>query len=224
MEKSARFRAVILGLCFPAATYLACTQTESVKQAGDSAARSENSNLGAVSEADARYVGGIIGSPHDFTRGGGAALDLCTPCHTPHLSIARPAAFDDRPPQIQALRPYVAYDVQLDGSSLLCLSCHDGIVAKDVYASAHAATFSSQLGSSWVGVGSLTSHPIGVEYPLVDPRYRSIAAVAADGRILLPDGRVQCISCHDPHNTRRIRGLLVRSNEGSRLCLSCHRL
>jgi predicted CXXCH cytochrome family protein len=48
--------------------------------------------------------------------------------------------------------------------------------------------------------------------------------VTADGRIKLPDGRIQCTTCHDPHNTQRHAGMLVISNDRSRLCLACHRL
>jgi predicted CXXCH cytochrome family protein len=71
----------------------------------------------------------------------------------------------------------------------------------------------------------LTGHPIGIAYPIADPRYHPVASLSApDSRIPLPDGRVQCISCHDPHNTGRHPAMLVRSNRGSGLCLSCHRL
>lgn len=182
------------------------------------------SKLGDVG-TDADQLGaGIVGTKHDFTHGSGRALDLCTPCHTPHLSVVKPPAMDSREPTVQRLRPYSGAGVDLDESSLLCLSCHDGVVAKDVYRSAHAARISGQLGSSWVGKASLTSHPIGVKYPVADSTYRTIEAATADGAIKLPGGRLQCISCHDPHNTQRFEYMLVRSNQGSRLCLACHRL
>lgn len=182
------------------------------------------SKLGDVSQDAERLTAGIAGTKHDFTHGSGRALDLCTPCHTPHLSVVKPPAMDSREPLAQRLRPYSGEGVDLDESSLLCLSCHDGVVARDVYRSAHAARVSAQLGSSWVGKASLTSHPIGVKYPIGDPTYRTIEAATDDGAIKLPNGRLQCISCHDPHNTKRFDYMLVRSNQGSRLCLACHRL
>jgi predicted CXXCH cytochrome family protein len=40
----------------------------------------------------------------------------------------------------------------------------------------------------------------------------------------LPGGRIQCVTCHDPHNSGRHEGMLVKSNRRSRLCLSCHRI
>jgi len=182
------------------------------------------SKLGDVGQNTDYLSAGIAGSKHDFTQTGGRPLDLCTPCHTPHLSVDKLPTLDRRTPEAQRLRPYSGAGVDLDESSLLCLSCHDGVVAKDVYRSAHAARISSQLGSSWVGKASLTSHPIGVKYPIGDSTYRTIEAATADGKIKLPGGRLQCISCHDPHNTQRIDYMLVRSNQGSRLCLACHRL
>lgn len=182
------------------------------------------SKLGDVGSNADHLSAGIAGTKHDFTHGSGRSLDLCTPCHTPHLSVVKPPVMDSREPLAQRLRPYSGEGVDLDESSLLCLSCHDGVVAKDVYRSAHAARISSQLGSSWVGKASLTSHPIGVKFPIGDSTYRTIEAATADGAIKLPGGRLQCISCHDPHNTKRFEYMLVRSNQGSRLCLACHRL
>jgi len=180
--------------------------------------------LGAVTDADGLLAAGLVGSAHDFRQEVGEALDLCAACHTPHLSIARAPLLDHRATAAAPVRPYQARGVLLDDSTLLCLSCHDGVVAPDVFSFAHAVAAATPLGTSWIGSGTLTSHPIGVEYPLVSGTYNSISAVTADGRIKLPNGRVQCISCHDPHNTHRIRGMLVGSNEGSRLCLSCHHL
>jgi predicted CXXCH cytochrome family protein len=104
------------------------------------------------------------------------------------------------------------------------LSCHDGVTAPDVYSSSHSTTWIGQLGSSQLGSGPLSSHPIGNQYPLANSKYHGIAGVQADGRVKLPGGRVQCTSCHDPHNTERHPSMLVKSNNRSALCLSCHRL
>ncbi|MBX3396818.1 MAG: cytochrome c3 family protein [Phycisphaerae bacterium] len=183
---------------------------------------SAGSKLGGVSETEVLYSAGLVGSRHDFTQQGDRSLDLCTPCHTPHLPLPRGAGVgeEDR----GRLVSYQADGVELDGASLLCLSCHDGVIASDVYTASHATTFAAQFGTSRLGTALLAGHPIGVKYPATESTYRAPAAVTADGRIKLPDGRVQCISCHDPHNTGRHEGMLVKSNSGSRLCLACHRL
>jgi predicted CXXCH cytochrome family protein len=169
------------------------------------------------------FRGGLIGSKHDFTQGGWYARDLCLPCHTAHLPRTRPALLDHRPITTQPAPLYQPIGVDMDSTSLMCLGCHNGVVAPDVYTSAHATRLIEQLGSAALGASGLTGHPIGVKYPLEDVHFQPLAAVRADGVIRVPRDRVQCISCHDPHNSLRIPGMLVKSNDRSQLCLSCHR-
>ena len=64
-----------------------------------------------------------------------------------------------------------------------------------------------------------TAHPVGIVYPIdrVDyvfpPKYP----------IVIPNGLVQCESCHLPLNENNPEhGKLVMSNNGSALCLGCH--
>jgi predicted CXXCH cytochrome family protein len=88
----------------------------------------------------------------------------------------------------------------LDPISYECLNCHDGSTAP------------------------LTgnSHPVGVDYPIYS-MYGSnfVSRGALDRRIILIDGKVGCLSCHNPLNPARDH--LVMSNDRSRLCLACHR-
>ena len=173
--------------------------------------------------ARASLYTGLIGSKHDFTHGGRSGRDLCLPCHTPHLMSVPLPLFDRRAATTQPLRPYAGLGIELTGWSLLCLGCHDGVTAPDVYSSAHAVEISSQLANSRLGTRGLRSHPVGVNYPSVDEHFEPRAAVEAAG-LLLPDGRIQCTSCHDAHNTHRYGRMLRASNDRSRLCLTCHRL
>lgn len=185
--------------------------------------RSKENKLGDVNEVEQYLAGGLIGSKHDFTQFGSQPRDLCTPCHMPHIEDARAPLLDKRPAAGDRLRPYETIGVELDGASLLCLSCHDGVIATDVYTASHGVRIAQQLGTSHLGSAGAYGHPIGIRYPTNDPKYKPIASFAG-GSIPLPDGRVQCISCHDPHNTERHAGMLNLSNKGSQLCLSCHRL
>jgi predicted CXXCH cytochrome family protein len=170
-----------------------------------------------------RFVSGLLGSKHDFTRGGRSGRDLCLPCHTPHLVASPLPRLDRRPMGTQPLRPYQGMGVELTGWSLLCLGCHDGVTAPDVYSSAHAVSVVGQLANSQLGSRGLRSHPVGIRYPANDEHYNPLAAVEAAG-LILPDGRIQCTTCHDAHNTHRHTKLLRLSDERSRLCLTCHRL
>lgn len=178
----------------------------------------------APASAGDRYTSGLVGSPHDFTQSEPPASDLCLPCHVAHLAGPPAQLAERQPAATQPLRPYQTLAAELDAASLLCLSCHDGVIASDVFTAAHATQFSSQLGTSGSRGRPLAGHPIGVKYPLSDPKYHPPAAVTSSGRVKLPLGRVQCTSCHDPHNTEDHDGMLVMSNQRSNLCLTCHRL
>jgi predicted CXXCH cytochrome family protein len=176
----------------------------------------------ATLAAREQLISGLIGSKHDFTHGGRSGRDLCLPCHTPHLVAATKPRLDQRPPTTQPLRPYQALDIELTGWSLLCLGCHDGVTAPDVYSSGHAITVADQLATSRLGTSRLKSHPVGIRYPQAsDPDYHPATAVEAAG-MPLPDGRIQCTTCHDAHNTHNYDGMLKISNRRSRVCLTCH--
>ena len=165
---------------------------------------------------------GLAGGQHDFRFGRGRGRDLCRACHAPQNVEAPPPKLDRRPAKVQPLRPYKGMGVELDRWSLLCLGCHDGVSAPDVYSVSHATTLAGQLGSSRLGARGLRSHPVGIKYPPPDEQYHPRAAVEAAG-LTLPDGRIQCATCHDPHNVHQQAGMLRMSNERSRMCLACHR-
>ena len=183
-----------------------------------------SSALGDLPPVDPRFHGGLVGSKHDFSQSGSQPADLCLSCHSPHIAGLSAPLLDRRPATTQPIQPYKSVGLELNSASLLCLSCHNGIIAKDVFTNAHASRLVQQFGVSQLGSRNPSGHPIGVKFPISEPTFHTISQVRSDGRIKLPDGRVQCISCHDPHNTERHPSMLVKSNSGSRLCLSCHRL
>jgi predicted CXXCH cytochrome family protein len=196
---------------------LVCTATLLLAQAANDDPPAQKADDKVLAD---RFLSGLIGSKHDFSESGKHPGDLCLSCHTTHITQVRAPLLDRRPAATQPIRPHQTLGVELDAASLLCLGCHDGSVAPDVYSSGHA--LAHQLGASSLSADRLRSHPIGVRYP-ASRKFQSRAAVNSAG-LKLPEGRVQCTSCHDPHNTRGHKGMLIRSNERSRLCLSCHRL
>lgn len=64
-------------------------------------------------------------------------------------------------------------------------------------------------------------HPIGIPYP-DSPQF---APFPPGGKfpsgVRLVNGRVECVSCHDPHNPS-IQPFLVTADSGSALCYTCH--
>lgn len=126
--------------------------------------------------------------------------------------------------------------------SLLCLSCHDGTVTQ--------ASF-YRVASGMGGPGSFNAQNIGGTTGLandhpVDFVY-SVALAAADGGLKAPtegasvripyvgtpalplykdqstdvSGRLECATCHNPHNNTN-NPFLRMTNNGSALCLNCH--
>ena len=202
------------------------TPTEPVRKPADASEPTSGSEQVESEAADwadgGQLANGLIGSKHDFRSLNESVRDLCFSCHTPHLVSAPSPLLDRRTTTTPPLRPYRGVNMELTGWSLLCLGCHDGITAQSVYSTAHATQLAGQLGNSRLGSKWLRSHPVGTLYPLAAEEYEPRAAVETAG-LPLPDGRVQCTTCHDAHNTRGYQGMLRISNERSRLCLTCHR-
>jgi predicted CXXCH cytochrome family protein len=139
----------------------------------------------------------------------------------------------------------IALGMTINGTSLLCLSCHDGSVAVNSYGNASQPAHSvsgggaTLTGSRFIigavgtlGVKSLQNHhPIGFSYDqaqLLDNGLR-LSSHAMGGAGLVSDhlygatGTMQCGTCHSVHNTLNTgESLLWRSDGQSRLCLTCH--
>jgi predicted CXXCH cytochrome family protein len=104
--------------------------------------------------------------------------------------------------------PGFAYDtvenlpLSLGSISHSCEGCHDGVIA----------------------IAAERQHPIGMDYLLAQLRSRGkLRDISQLGpAIQLEDGRVSCVTCHS--QTSQFQAKLVTSNDGSRLCFSCHNL
>jgi predicted CXXCH cytochrome family protein len=197
------------------------------------------------------YMKGTVGSVHDFSDETRRAGDACSACHIPHVQAVRTrrpvedtSANDDKTtPQdaidqdainqdvepavelfrIQGQRQTFVPDRYTPGAtSLICLGCHDGTVASSTIGSAHAMLAGVREGFSVPEGYAWRDHPIGVPYPRNDRAYRPESFVTAEGKVRLPEGRMECISCHDPHNSAGVDKMLVKSNRKSALCLTCH--
>jgi predicted CXXCH cytochrome family protein len=178
----------------------------------------------------ASYGWKVIGGSHDFSDKGDMA-GACKACHIPHVQVAqvttRPAAPSTQPAaamfRIGGQRRVFEPDRYMPGpTSLICLGCHDGTVATSTIGSSHALLAGFREGFAVPDGFVWRDHPIGVPYPSGDREYRPLAFVVAQGKMRLPEGRIECITCHDPHGERGFEDLLVMSNKRSALCLNCH--
>jgi predicted CXXCH cytochrome family protein len=206
--------------------------------------------LAPAMRAQNSVISKLRNSKHDFSVSSGATLKatdedaLCLFCHTPHN--ARPAA----PLWNHAMSEGYTYQVyssstlkasvsqpQSGDSSKLCLSCHDGTVALGDTVNNGMIPFqnvaldqkmpvSSRANLAGAALDFADDHPFAFEPdPALNPFIRLPAS--EDPVRLDHQGRVQCTSCHDPHDEDRdpvVRRFLVRSNSASAICLACHDL
>lgn len=168
----------------------------------------------------------VRGTVHDLAsvqrrRGGAAGVTTgsCMFCHARYPQTTDPGI------PVGSVTTYRMYDSPTmdaatpagpTGTSLACLSCHDGVVAGQAFGGEGMS----------LGTDLRDDHPISIEYdPAGDPGLRSAEEVTEMGlKLFMEDGflRVQCGTCHDPHDGSVGNAFLRIDNAGSRLCLTCH--
>lgn len=131
---------------------------------------------------------------------------------------------------------------RIAGVSLLCMSCHDGVVAMNTYSQATGSPLNaaegdgSAISTTAAFKGTLNNHhPMGFNYADVQAEDKEIAAptvvVTPDSDITIGDllcganSTMECVTCHDVHNVRNQVGaerFLWRTNDQSNFCLTCH--
>jgi predicted CXXCH cytochrome family protein len=167
---------------------------------------------------------GLEGSKHDFSKQAWSGGETCGVCHTPHRQEP-PKAAPLWDPTADLTRTFGASRLraQAGPGTAMCLRCHDGTVARQTLAGAPAERYANRLHPAlFAAAHEGTDHPVGVRYPDLRKGYRAAATVIASGAVTLPHGRVECISCHDPHAANDLDAMLVMSNSRSALCLTCH--
>jgi len=151
----------------------------------------------------------------------------CIFCHPPRSHTLRIGLWNEA--QAENLFDY-PYDRQTeeappgkpDGSSLVCLGCHDGTIALgDVLSRTQSISNGSGIKHSDLSDG----HPISFLYDanlldkndeLEDPKKLTQQAR------LDTANKVQCTSCHDPHDDTN-GNFLVMDNSATTLCVTCHK-
>jgi predicted CXXCH cytochrome family protein len=182
---------------------------------------------------------------------------ICRPCHAPHNANGKNRNYDDHAGSFGPLWDHRQSDASYtiysqgynfwreggssigdpDGSSKLCLSCHDGTVALANFRNYTTGTTTMANfngGASNLGTDLSTTHPVSFVYdqalsntdhkiwdPTTTPSGVHSGTIDAD---MLENGKMQCISCHDAHNGAGVNHLLIKTNVGSALCFTCHKL
>ncbi|NOX90398.1 MAG: cytochrome c3 family protein [Calditrichaeota bacterium] len=180
----------------------------------------------------------IVGSAHDFSgKSWNATGEICIVCHTPHNAdnTVTGAPLWNHEVTTATFTPYSSATLdatvgQPDGSSKLCLSCHDGTVAVDNFGGeTNGGEFVT--GDYLIGTDLSNDHPVSFTYDaalasadgdLYDPTTESSGMGGTIADDMLTNGELQCASCHDVHNGSGVAKLLVKNNSNSALCLTCH--
>jgi len=193
--------------------------------------------LGSWTDAQAQES--VTRTVHNLTPTGPGAIKgsqsagVCIYCHTPHNANPTPALWNRDIAgvtyQIYASSTMLAKIDQPSGSSRLCLSCHDGILALAgvrVPETVSGSTPGPLRGPNVLGTDLRSSHPISFVY---DAALATRSGELADPTSL-PHGihvdanrQLQCTSCHDPHDDRYPKFLRI-DNSNAALCTACHRM
>jgi predicted CXXCH cytochrome family protein len=202
------------------------------------------SALGAQDVANTKHnlSTGAPGTNSFVATAGFGSDRICVFCHTPHFANDTVGvALWNRTTQTGSFTMYSSDTIDMDidaqptGVSLACLSCHDGQTAFDALLNFPGAglaegtpafTFTadnlSTSANGNIGLDLSNDHPISVTYDNTtgtgDPQFNAAGTLTT---AQLYDGKVQCPSCHDPHEAD-IATFLRNDNAGSSLCLECH--
>ncbi len=183
----------------------------------------------------------IVHSKHNLSVTSAGAIravsetDVCIFCHTVHRTTGQTPLWSH---SMSTVSNYVIYSSptlkatigQPDGSSRLCLSCHDGTVALGMVSSRKTAiameggVMTMPAGPSNLGTDLSGDHPISFVYDQtlasLDSNVKDPSTI--DRRLKLDHlHKLQCVTCHDPHDDQ-FGQFLVMGNTGSALCLGCH--
>jgi len=193
---------------------------------------------------------GIANTKHNLSVSGPGTIKsptetrICVFCHTPHNADPSAPLWNRSASNVyyemywsSTMQAYSSAGAapQPDGSSKLCLSCHDGTIALGSVRSRSQpipVSGGSRLpstSSAYLGTDLSGSHPISFVY---DDTLAIENNAAGDMPLRLPStltdpdvkldrrGKIQCTTCHDPHSDRN-EYFLVKPG-WSELCLTCH--
>jgi predicted CXXCH cytochrome family protein len=184
---------------------------------------------------------GIATTPHNLSVSGAGTIHaasedrICIFCHITHNALPI-APLWNRASSGAIYTPYNSSTIvgapgQPTGSSILCLSCHDGTIALGDVASGDAIQMTGGVTNMPAGSNGLLGTNLADDHPVSFVFSQAISTTRGDlvnptaltGAVKLDDtGRVQCTTCHNPHSDTFDK-FLVLDNRGAALCETCHK-
>ncbi len=180
----------------------------------------------------------IITTKHNLSVNGPGTVkatdetEICLFCHTAHSSKPSSPLWNRADPgsnyTLYTSSTLKSLPGQPSGTSILCLSCHDGTIALgNVLSRGTTITFANTVNMP-TGVSKLSTdlkndHPISFTYDvnLVTQNPQLVNPSTLIPQIKLENSKLQCTSCHDPHKNI-YTDFLVASTQYSNLCNACH--
>lgn len=138
--------------------------------------------------------------------------EFCNACHLDVAEIVEPGHTPTHADVLETahLGYYAGEEHSIDRVSLLCIGCHEGVIAS-------SAPYSTKKYSNPIG----HSHRIGMSYARAFRKSSDIRSPRSlSPAIMLFGGKVGCTSCHNPFKLDKHK--LSMTNEESALCLECH--
>ncbi len=173
----------------------------------------------------------ITNSKHDLSDPAGTNK-ICIFCHTPHNASANSVSLWNRSLPVQStftMYSSPTIDMTIDatgpqGTSLACLSCHDGTIATDQFNGGPGGAADFITGNKKIGPDLSDDHPISISYDITaDTAFNAAAGTPKKvGTLpLFTNDNVECATCHSVHDDSN-GDFLRMSNNGSAMCLTCH--
>ena len=191
----------------------------------------------------------VVGTAHDLSGTLTTGTQVCAFCHTPHGSNVDAVLQDAAPLWNQDLSATASFGTYTSdtfdasdlaaitnstySASLLCMSCHDGTVAPGTFynePNPTGNTSSAGVITSGANMGTDLSndHPVNFTYASSvtngDTELVAEASIVAYLDTGAVGGRVQCSSCHDPHDEGPDADVdfMRVTLASSAMCTTCH--
>jgi len=193
----------------------------------------------------------VVDTAHNLSISGPGTIraasesQVCIFCHTPHNSTTQAPLWNRADPggtyqmywsPTMNAYPSAGSAPQPNGSTKLCLSCHDGTIALGATVASGTIPMSGGITTMPTGSGGYLGtdlsghHPVSFQVTTAivaennasgDVPLKSVLEMRSNPVAFLDAGdRVQCASCHDPHQDP-FGGFLRSPNEDD-TCLACH--
>lgn len=180
--------------------------------------------------------GGIATTKHNLSTTGPGTFkttqttEMCVFCHTPHNSTSLTPLWNRNQSigyTLYTSSTLVSSLGQPDGASKLCLTCHDGTIAlgeivnpNTTFAMSGTPDGKIPVSSrSMIGSNLSDDHPISFIPNVSNSELQN--PTNGDSVKLDPSGKLQCTTCHDPHNDN-LGKFLHKTYQYSNICKTCH--